>query len=93
MSAQTRIDLIMARGYPQSVRMLPAPLFLCMSLALAADPVRLSAGGPFSLQAAIDAAVDGDTIVLSARTYSIPSALTIFNRNSLNTISDNGSRW
>ncbi len=83
MSARARIDLITARGYPQSVKRLLGAVLFCASVALAADPVRISAGGPLSLQTAIDAARAGDTIVLSAGTYSTHTAIIVSNHSGL----------
>lgn len=60
-----------------------AVALLCAGLALWAGPVRLSAGGPLSLQDALDAAKDGDTIILTAGTYSTPAAITISSRSGL----------
>jgi len=82
-SARTRIDLIMGRGYPQSVKRLAAAILVIVSAHVSADAVRLSPGGPLSVQAAIDAAKNGDTILLSAGTYTSPVAISVSGRKSL----------
>jgi len=73
----------MPPGYAQSVKIALAVLFLCAAACLPADTVRISAGGKVSLQAAIDAAADGDTIILQAGTYSSPVAISVSERNGI----------
>ena len=65
------------------MKVLLAVLLVCAAAALPADTLRVSSGGQRSLQSVIDAARNGDTVVLSAGTYSSPVAITISGREDL----------
>lgn len=65
------------------MKALLALLLAFAAAALSADTLRISSGGQRSLQSAIDAAQNGDTVVLSAGTYSSPVAISISDREDL----------
>lgn len=81
------IDLGARRGYPRVVKVRVALLVALAAAAiplttLPAETVRLSPGKG-TLQAALDAAGDGDTLILTAGTYSSPSGLTLTDKANL----------
>jgi len=65
------------------VNALPVLLLAAAAVVLPAETVRVSPSGQRSLQAAIDSARNGDSIVLAAGTYSSAAAVTLADRERL----------
>ena len=80
------------RGYAWQVRKLILLLFAFASIGLAAETMRVSPQGKLRLQSAIDAAGNGDTIILSGGTYVSAVPVAVSGRTGL-TLRAEGAVW
>ena len=86
------VDLVPGRGYAWCVRKLLLLLFAFASIGLAAETRHISPQGKLRLQPAIDAARDGDTIILSGGTYLLMVPVAVSGRTGL-TLRAEGVVW
>ena len=86
------VDLAPGRGYAWHVRKLFLLLFAFASIGLVAETLRVSPQGKLRLQSAIDAARDGDTIILSGGTYVSAVPVAVSGRTGL-TLRAEGVVW
>jgi len=86
------VDLVPGRGYACHVRKLFLLFFAFASIGLAAETWHVSPQGTLRLQSAIDAARDGDTIILSSGTYVSSVPVSVSGRSGL-TLRAEGVTW